>query len=267
MPQGVWVQVPPSARETTAAISGRHDIALFYRRPITTDGTPPVLETMLHAPTALIPWLDPRRSSARPGRGALLVVCFIIFAETGLLVGFLLPGDTLLIIAGLLTHTSNVFGVNIWVVSLLIALSAFIGGEVGYLIGHKGGPAIFERKESGLFSKKNVERTERVLRALRRSHGHPGALRPDRAHLRPGRSGRRTHAVASILAVQLHRRHDLGLRPHDGRLPDRLHPVGARSRRRVHRRDPADRGRRHRSGYALALLLRAPQGEEGCSGR
>ncbi|GAA1676515.1 VTT domain-containing protein [Microbacterium lacus] len=108
---------------------------------------------------ALIPWLDPETIIAAAGPWALLVVCFIVFAETGLLVGFLLPGDTLLIISGLLTNTSNIFGVNIWVVSLLIALAAFVGGEVGYLIGHKGGPAVFERKESGVFSKKNVERT------------------------------------------------------------------------------------------------------------
>lgn len=108
---------------------------------------------------AFIPWLDPEVIISAAGPWALLVVCFIVFAETGLLVGFLLPGDTLLVIAGLLTHTSNVFGVNIWIVSLLIALAAFIGGEVGYFIGHKGGPAVFERKESGLFSRKNVERT------------------------------------------------------------------------------------------------------------
>lgn len=108
---------------------------------------------------ALIPWLDPTTIIEAAGPWALLVVCFIVFAETGLLVGFLLPGDTLLIIAGLLTHTNEIFGVNIWVVSLLIALAAFVGGEVGYLIGHKGGPAVFERKESGLFSRKNVERT------------------------------------------------------------------------------------------------------------
>ncbi|MDQ0642151.1 DedA family protein [Microbacterium murale] len=108
---------------------------------------------------SLIPWLDPALIIGAAGPWALLVVCFIVFAETGLLVGFLLPGDTLLVIAGLLTHTSNVFGVNIWVVALLIALAAFVGGEVGYLIGHKGGPAVFERKESGLFSRKNVERT------------------------------------------------------------------------------------------------------------
>ncbi len=114
----------------------------------------------MHAvPTALIPWLDPAAIIEWAGPWALVVVCFIVFAETGLLVGFLLPGDTLLVISGLLTHTSDIFGVNIWVVSLLIGLAAFIGGEVGYYIGHKGGPAVFERKESGLFSVKNVERT------------------------------------------------------------------------------------------------------------
>jgi membrane-associated protein len=110
-------------------------------------------------PLALIPWLDPQAIIDAAGPWALLVVCLIVFSETGLLVGFLLPGDTLLIISGLLTNTHNVFGVNIWVASGLIALAAFIGGEAGYLIGHKGGPAVFERKESGLFSTKNVERT------------------------------------------------------------------------------------------------------------
>ncbi|MDX2377913.1 VTT domain-containing protein [Microbacterium sp. LRZ72] len=113
---------------------------------------------------ALIPWLDPETIITAAGPWALLVVCAIIFAETGLLVGFLLPGDTLLIMAGLLSHPSDVapngvFGVNVWVVGLLIGLAAFLGGEVGYLIGHKAGPAIFERKESGLFSRRNVERT------------------------------------------------------------------------------------------------------------
>jgi len=114
--------------------------------------------------TGLIPWLDPQTIIEAAGPWALVVVCFIVFAETGLLVGFLLPGDTLLVIAGLLSHSTavaanGIFGVNVWIVALSIGLSAFIGGEVGYLIGHKAGPAIFERKESGLFSKKNVERT------------------------------------------------------------------------------------------------------------
>lgn len=116
------------------------------------------------AHSALLPWLDPATIIESAGPWALLVVCLIIFAETGLLIGFLLPGDTLLIMAGLLSHPSatapnGVFGINVWWVGLLIGLAAFVGGEVGYFIGHKAGPSIFERKESGIFSVKNVERT------------------------------------------------------------------------------------------------------------
>src|SRR5687767_2210068 len=84
--------------------------------------------------TSLIPWLDPETIISGAGPWALVVVCAIVFAETGLLVGFLLPGDTLLIISGLLTHTVLVFGVDIWWVCLAIGFAAFLGGEVGYLI-------------------------------------------------------------------------------------------------------------------------------------
>lgn len=117
---------------------------------------------MIHH-AGLIPWLDPNTIIQAAGPWALLVVAGIVFAETGLLVGFLLPGDTLLIISGLLTHTSMVFGVDIWWVCLAIAFGAFLGGEVGYLIGHKAGPRIFERKESGLFSMENVRRTNQFF--------------------------------------------------------------------------------------------------------
>ena len=110
-----------------------------------------------------IPGLDPNQLIDMFGPYALLGVALIIFAETGLLIGFLLPGDTLLILSGVLaietTAGHNAFGTNVWIVALAIGLAAFLGGEVGYLIGHHFGPRIFERKESGLFSKKNVERT------------------------------------------------------------------------------------------------------------
>ena len=109
--------------------------------------------------TALIPWLDPNVIIHAVGPWALLVVCGIIFAETGLLIGFVLPGDTLLVISGILTFTNLIFGLQIWWVCLFIAIAAFLGGEVGYLIGHKAGPRIFERKETGLFSVENVKRT------------------------------------------------------------------------------------------------------------
>ena len=116
-------------------------------------------------PTALIPWLDPVAIIQTAGPWALLVVCLIVFSETGLLVGFILPGDTLLVITGLLTFTGTMTEseagilIPIWLVCLSIAVAAFVGGEVGYLIGHKAGPRIFERKESGLFSRENVVRT------------------------------------------------------------------------------------------------------------
>lgn len=111
---------------------------------------------MIH--TSLIPWLDPENLINGFGPWALIGVCAVVFAETGLLVGFLLPGDTLLVITGLLTF-AGVIRIDIWWVALAIGFAAFLGGEVGYLIGHKFGPRVFERKESGLFSVKNVERT------------------------------------------------------------------------------------------------------------
>jgi len=117
-----------------------------------------VLDLLAPLPAALIPWLDPQTLIEGFGAFALIGVCFIVFAETGLLVGFLLPGDTLLVITGLLTF-SRVIDFDIWLVCLAIGFSAFVGGEVGYLIGHKFGPRVFERKESGVFSRKNVERT------------------------------------------------------------------------------------------------------------
>ena len=109
-------------------------------------------------PAALIPWLDPENLIEGFGAFALLDICIIVFSETGLLVGFLLPGDTLLIISGLLTF-QHVIDIPILWVCLAISLAAFLGGEVGYLIGHKAGPRIFERKETGLFSIENVKRT------------------------------------------------------------------------------------------------------------
>jgi membrane-associated protein len=114
------------------------------------------------APTALIPFLDPEQLIQGFGAFALLGICFIVFAETGLFVGFLLPGDTLLVITGILTF-SGVIEMDIWWVCLAIGFAAFVGGEVGYFIGHKAGPKVFERKDSGIFSRENVVRTNRFF--------------------------------------------------------------------------------------------------------
>ncbi|WP_425954186.1 DedA family protein [Xylanimonas sp. McL0601] len=113
---------------------------------------------MVH--TSLVSWMDPQAIIHGAGTWALLVVCLIVFAETGLLVGFILPGDTLLLVSGVLSAPGvQIFHVHVAWVALAIAVAAFLGGELGYYIGHKAGRPIFERRESGLFSRENVART------------------------------------------------------------------------------------------------------------
>lgn len=103
--------------------------------------------------------LDPQSMIAGAGIWGLAVVCAIVFVETGLLVGFFLPGDTLLFFTGVLTF-GGVVSQPLWVVIPAIALSAAIGDQVGYLIGRTSGPRIFDRRESGLFSRRSVARTQ-----------------------------------------------------------------------------------------------------------
>jgi membrane-associated protein len=106
---------------------------------------------------ALFPFLDQQSLSAL-GPIGLLIVCVVIFAETGLLIGFVFPGDTLLLITGISAERG--LGISIWIAAPAIALAAFLGGELGYYIGRKTGPRIFERRDSGLFSKAQVTRTK-----------------------------------------------------------------------------------------------------------
>jgi membrane-associated protein len=103
-------------------------------------------------------WLNPQVFLADPALApwVVLLVCGIIFAETGLLVGFFLPGDSLLFTAGLLVATGTI-KVNIWAFIALIIAAAIIGNQVGYLIGSKAGPAIFNKPNSRLFKRENVE--------------------------------------------------------------------------------------------------------------
>ena len=82
----------------------------------------------------------------------------IVFVETGLLVGFFLPGDSLLISAGLV---AAVGALNIWWLNVILIAAAIIGDSVGYAIGRRIGPALFTREKSLLFDPKHVERTRR----------------------------------------------------------------------------------------------------------
>ena len=87
----------------------------------------------------------------------LIGIMVILFAETGLLVGFFLPGDSLLFTAGLLVAGGLV--APLWVVLLLLPLAAVLGNLVGYWIGHRAGPAVFNRPDSRLFKAEYVERS------------------------------------------------------------------------------------------------------------
>lgn len=83
----------------------------------------------------------------------------IVFAETGLLIGFFLPGDTLLLSAGLLIQQDKV-GLELWVLIPLLIAAAIIGDAVGYQVGKHTGPRIFKQEDSRLFHKDHLLRAQ-----------------------------------------------------------------------------------------------------------
>lgn len=103
-------------------------------------------------------WLNPDVFLRDPALGpwVVVLVCGIVFVETGLLVGFFLPGDSMLFTAGLLVST-GVLDVDLATFALLIFIAAFAGDQTGYLIGHRAGPSIFNRPDSRFFRQEYVD--------------------------------------------------------------------------------------------------------------
>ncbi|MFB7860405.1 MULTISPECIES: DedA family protein [unclassified Streptomyces] len=99
-------------------------------------------------------WLDPDYLIQTFG---LIGVLVIVFAESGLLIGFFLPGDSLLFTTGLLVTTGKL-DYPLWMVCALVVAAAIIGDQVGYLFGRKVGPALFKRPDSKLFKQENIEK-------------------------------------------------------------------------------------------------------------
>ncbi|GGN74006.1 hypothetical protein GCM10011579_052640 [Streptomyces albiflavescens] len=97
-------------------------------------------------------WLDPNALLDNFGIWGLLL---IVFAESGLLIGFFLPGDSLLFTCGLLI-TAGTMDFPLWAAILLICLAAILGDQAGYLFGKKVGPSLFTRPNSRLFKQENV---------------------------------------------------------------------------------------------------------------
>ena len=96
--------------------------------------------------------------------GGLFLIAFIIFAETGLFVGFFLPGDSLLFITGMIIagarsdptpFQSHPLNLVFWI--LILTMAAILGNMMGYWFGKKSGPLLFERKETWLFKRKYLE--------------------------------------------------------------------------------------------------------------
>lgn len=83
---------------------------------------------------------------------------FIVFAETGLFVGFFLPGDALLFAAGIYLEelSQELFGWHYMFVILLVLIASILGNLVGYWFGRKTGPLLYERKETWLFRRKHL---------------------------------------------------------------------------------------------------------------
>jgi membrane-associated protein len=93
---------------------------------------------------------------------SVLIVCCILFAETGLLFGFFLPGDSILFPMGLMMAT-GILDFPLWLACLLFTASGWLGYQTGYWIGRKAGPAIFKRPDSRFFNHRNVERTQKFF--------------------------------------------------------------------------------------------------------
>lgn len=97
-------------------------------------------------------WLDPNTMLDRFGIWGLLLV---VFAESGLLIGFFLPGDSLLFTCGLLI-TAGTLDFPLWAAVALICVAAILGDQAGYVFGKKVGPSLFNRPDSRLFKQENV---------------------------------------------------------------------------------------------------------------
>ena len=130
-------------------------------------------------------------------------LALIVFSETGLLVGFFLPGDSLLVTAGLFA-AAGYFNVTILIFLLIVA--AVLGNTTGYLIGQKGGHALYAREESRFFKKQAFIEDEGILRTLRTDYYRHGAIHAVCPDVRARCCGDRRDEVYALCFVQRHRR-------------------------------------------------------------
>ena len=89
--------------------------------------------------------------------GGLLIICIIVFVETGLFAGFFLPGDSLLVTAGIFAAAGHL---NLAYLIFFVSLCAIIGDQLGYYIGHKTGKLLFKKQDSLFFKQERLEKAK-----------------------------------------------------------------------------------------------------------
>jgi membrane-associated protein len=104
-------------------------------------------------------WLQPDTLISLLGPWAVIGLALIVFAECGLLLGFFLPGDSLLFTAGLFV-AQGAIPTPLWLVCAVLAVAAFAGNVTGYWVGRAAGPAIFDKPKSRLFKPQHVAKTQ-----------------------------------------------------------------------------------------------------------
>jgi len=120
--------------------------------------------------------------------GGLTAMTAIVFAETGLMIGFFLPGDSLLVTAGVFAATGQL---NIWILNLLLVTAAIVGDTVGYWFGRKMGPALFRRPKSLLFNPDHLRtRTTSTRSTAGKRSSSPASCRSSGRSLRSSRGWR-----------------------------------------------------------------------------
>lgn len=120
------------------------------------------MTTTYYAASFLPDWLNPEVLIPAMGPWVVLGLCAILFAECGLLLGFFLPGDTLLFFTGIF-HASGAIKTPLWLLMVYMIAAAFVGNLVGYWIGHKAGPAVFSKPSAKYLKPEYLEKSHAMF--------------------------------------------------------------------------------------------------------
>lgn len=120
------------------------------------------MTTTIHVASFLPDWMNPEVLIPAMGPWVVLGVCAILFAECGLLLGFFLPGDTLLFFTGIF-HASGAIDTPLWLLMVYMIAAAFVGNLVGYWIGYKAGPTVFSKPSAKYLKPEYLEKSHAMF--------------------------------------------------------------------------------------------------------